>query len=344
MKAIVFHTKSNSPQRLTEIMKTTKTTQLITGLAWAIATLGSQAQAQWSARAPMLTPRDYAAACVFDNQLYVFGGEFQAYGFLTDANESYDPISDTWTSHAPLPLALAESGAVAVQGQILVIGGTPQGPPHYDLPTVNVYDRVADAWSTRSPMLLARSQSVVVKAKGRVYVIGGYNNSTGDIQGDVQIYDPAQAQWTIGPSMLTLRTSICGAEIGSKIYIFGGFIRTPSPDGSFLIESPQSTVEELDTATMAWTTKAPMPTARFAAGASVLGGRIYVMGGSSASASAVSTVEIYDPQTDSWSIGEPMPTPCSTFVIGTVGNAIIVAGGFSPGVQPRGDTLAFTEH
>jgi N-acetylneuraminic acid mutarotase len=296
----------------------------------------------------MLTPRDFAAPCVFNNQLYVFGGEYQAGGFLTDANESYNLLSDGWTIHAPLPVSLAESGAVVVGEKIFVMGGAPQGPPWYDLTTVNIYDPVADSWSAGSPMLLPRSQSVTVEANGLVYVIGGQNNSNGDIQGDIQIYDPTQDKWAPGPTMRTVRASSCGAIVGNKIYIIGGFVRQPSPDGTFIEEVPLNTVEELDTTTMAWATKSPMPTARFASGASAIGGRIYVMGGSTVSASAVTTVEIYDPQTDSWCAGEPMPAPRSTFVAGavssdgTVPDTIIVSGGYSPFNQPRGDTIAFT--
>src|SRR5437762_3419247 len=111
-------------------------TLISTLLVWTITTPAINAQTQWSARAPMPTPQDYPASCVFNNQLYVFGGEYQAYGFLTAANESYDPVSNLWTHRAPLPQALAQSGAVAVQGFILVLGGGPQGPPHYSLDTV----------------------------------------------------------------------------------------------------------------------------------------------------------------------------------------------------------------
>ena len=65
--------------------------------------VGAQTGA-WTSRAPMPTPRIYAGFCVLSNKLYVFGGEYKAYGFLTDKNEAYDPVSDTWASLAPLPL------------------------------------------------------------------------------------------------------------------------------------------------------------------------------------------------------------------------------------------------
>src|SRR5207302_4087591 len=59
-----------------------------------------------------------------------------------------------------------------------------------------------------------------------------------------------------------------------------------------------------------WSTVASMPTAR-AALAAVTGadGRIYAIGGFSATRGFVNTVEAYTPSTNSWSTVAPMPTP-----------------------------------
>src|SRR5580658_1558835 len=103
-----------------------KTMKKIQFILWtfaiALAGVNSKAQGTWSARAPMLTPVNQTGCCVFNNQLYVFGGDNNA-NEVVDAAQAYDPISDTWTSLAPLPLALNEVGVVAVGGKILVIGG-----------------------------------------------------------------------------------------------------------------------------------------------------------------------------------------------------------------------------
>src|SRR3954469_7083201 len=95
---------------------------LVLAVALMVAAFAFPAQSQWTMRASMPTARDYVGFCVLNNHLYVFGGEAQAFGILTDKNEAYDPISDTWTTLAPMPQALSESGAVAVNGKILVMG------------------------------------------------------------------------------------------------------------------------------------------------------------------------------------------------------------------------------
>ena len=56
----------------------------------------------------------------------------------------------------------------------------------------------------------------------------------------------------------------------------------------------------------AWVQKASMPTARFAPTASVVDGKIYVIGGYSND--ALKTNEMYDPETDTWTTKANMPT------------------------------------
>ena len=52
--------------------------------------------------------------------------------------------------------------------------------------------------------------------------------------------------------------------------------------------------EVYNTQTDTWETKTAMPTARVGAAASVIDGKIYVVGGDS------NVTEVYDPKTDTW--------------------------------------------
>jgi N-acetylneuraminic acid mutarotase len=99
-----------------------------------------------------------------------------------------------------------------------------------------------------------------------------------------------------------------------------------------------STVEEYDPATDTWTTKSPMPTSRGFHSANVVDGKIYVIGGSEASAPGtnhVRTVEVYDPGTDSWTQKDDMPRLVSAGFSSVVGGKIYVFGGY--GGSPRVD-------
>ncbi len=72
---------------------------------------------------------------------------------------------------------------------------------------------------------------------------------------------------------------------------------------SFSISLPSVSLAQEDK----WTTKADMPTPRFALSTSVVDGKIYAIGGWISSLRPV--VEAYDPATDRWTKKADMPMP-----------------------------------
>ena len=86
------------------------------------------------------------------------------------------------------------------------------------------------------------------------------------------------------------------------------------------------TVEAYDPLTDTWTTKAPMPTARYTLGVGVVDGIIYAIGGANGTA-ASTYVEAYDPVTNSWTTKTSMPTARNALVIGVVNGKIYAIGG-----------------
>jgi N-acetylneuraminic acid mutarotase len=92
-----------------------------------------------------------------------------------------------------------------------------------------------------------------------------------------------------------------------------------------------------------WMTKAPMHVARGSLGVAVVNGKIYAIGGCTASGINPNTVgfdynakgwivgtnEEYDPTTDTWTFKASMPTPRYSFAIATYKNKIYCIGGIS---------------
>ena len=74
-----------------------------------------------------------------------------------------------------------------------------------------------------------------------------------------------------------------------------------------------------------WSTKAPMPTARYDLTSSVVNGIIYAIGGFK-DGSRLNTVEAYDPSTNTWTTRTPMPT-ARNYLTSSVVNGIIYAIG-----------------
>ena len=101
--------------------------------------------------------------------------------------------------------------------------------------------------------------------------------------------------------------------------------KLPNPQNAFA--PPLAPPGEVGT----WTKKADMPTARFGLSASVVNGKIYVIGGGKDE--CLSTVEEYDPATDTWTKKADMPTPrlcLSTSVVN--GKIYAIGGGTEPDV------------
>src|SRR5206468_3550529 len=96
-----------------------------------------------------------------------------------------------------------------------------------------------------------------------------------------------------------------------------------------------------------WTTKAPMPTARYGLGVATVDGILYAVGGWNGS-SHLSTVEAYNPTTDTWGTKASMPTARADVGVAVVNGILYaVGGGNSSGVlttveayDPATDTWA----
>jgi N-acetylneuraminic acid mutarotase len=78
-----------------------------------------------------------------------------------------------------------------------------------------------------------------------------------------------------------------------------------------------------------WVEKAPMPTARFSFGITIVNGKIYALGGAIATMSGELTAanEEYDPATNTWTEKAPMPTARYGCAVATCENKIYVFGG-----------------
>lgn len=178
--------------------------------------------------------------------------------------------------------------------------------------TFNVSDT---PWKNKAPKPTAGTGSAAA-LNGIIYhIYGEYDVVTGNSLTIFESYNPVTDSWT---SRTTLPSSgfVTVAAVNGKLYgIGGGYVLTGGGTG----------VEEYDPLTDSWTPKAPMPTGRTGCSASVVNGKIYVIGGYSAG--FLSTVEVYDPLTNSWSTSAPMPTPRSALTTSVANGKIYAIGG-----------------
>ena len=161
---------------------------------------------------------------------------------------------------------------------------------------------------------------------GKIYAVGGGRLDYQPLH-IVEVYDPATDTWITKSDMPTARQGLTTSVVNGKIYAIGGGDSTSFPT---TVET-FSTVEEYDPATDTWTRKADMPTARGWHSASVLDGRIYVIGGSSAApygGTAILAVEVYDPATDSWIQKGDIPKRMGAGFSSVVDGKVYAFGGY----------------
>jgi N-acetylneuraminic acid mutarotase len=110
------------------------------------------------------------------------------------------------------------------------------------------------------------------------------------------------------------------AMIGSKIYLIGGFLTTTN--------APTANVAVYDTLTHAWTTAAPLPSARGGHAAVTFAGRIHVFGGGN-SVSTLAEHFAYDPASNSWTTLAPLPRSEGSPAVAVLNGKIWLLGGRS---------------
>ncbi|HEV2358749.1 MAG TPA: kelch repeat-containing protein [bacterium] len=155
--------------------------------------------------------------------------------------------------------------------------------------------------------------------------------------GLVYEYDPAVNTWTKKQPMAHATHHAAVAVFNNRIYVFGGFVLPQSgPPGWVAVNDAW----EYEPASDAWRRRAPMPTARGAAGAAVVNGRIYVVGGAGplpnsrdqairpgGPQQSLGTVEEYDPVANRWRPRRPMPTARNHLAVEGAGGRVYAIGG-----------------
>ena len=183
-----------------------------------------------------------------------------------------------------------------------------------------------DVWTPKSPMLTARAGLGVVAVNGKIYAIGGMNNNS--YLNVNEEYDPVTDKWTTKTPMPTARSGFAIATYQNRIYVFGGTIGDSTTNSSGFTGITQVYTPGTDT----WTTKTSMPTPRADLSASVVNGKIYLIGGKKYVEhdpyyEESNINEVYDPGTDSWINKTSIPTATFGYASAVLDNKIYIIGG-----------------
>jgi N-acetylneuraminic acid mutarotase/glucose/arabinose dehydrogenase len=257
-----------------------------------------------------------------DGTIYV--GEFSANRITALVPDTTTSSTGTWTTKAPLPLAILDAGGTALGGKLYAVGGKTSAS---HLRSLYVYDPATNAWST-GPALPTAYPAVenpaVVAYNGKLYVFGGSTAAFSGAVASAAVYDPATRVWTMLAAMPTALGGAAAELIGSTIYVAGGMGADGASVSGFWKYNP---------ATNSWSVGPAMSTRRDNPGSAVLGGKLYIFGGRTRNAdgttpvATLNSVEAFDPATNQWQARAPMPTGRRTMAVGSINGRAQLAGG-----------------
>ncbi|MCW4031101.1 MAG: hypothetical protein NWE80_01915 [Candidatus Bathyarchaeota archaeon] len=191
---------------------------------------------------------------------------------------------------------------------------------------LSVVAAVENSWTTKKPMPTARGGLGIAVVYGKLYAIGGLNDNTQLAVNEE--YNPVTDTWAIKMPMPTARSGFAIVVYQNKIYCIGGTVG----DGNDLVSGFTGVNEVYDPIKNTWETKAPMPTPRSDLHASVIDGKIYLIGGKeywefTSYYHEIGINEIYDPESDSWTTNSQMPVPVFGYGSSVVNGKIFFVGG-----------------
>ncbi len=138
----------------------------------------------WTSAAPLANPRNHGGGAASDGLFFAIAGrhrwdEVEGHDGSVDA---FDPVTNTWTARAPVPIGRSEIGSATVtmpDGRLHVVGGSTAGKlPSSD---VLVYDPPLDRWSTLPSLPVPLKGVVAARIGARIVVTTGSPTSTDPI-------------------------------------------------------------------------------------------------------------------------------------------------------------------
>ena len=231
----------------------------------------------WHEGAPMPDKKGWPAIAVYNDKIYLFGGDNQAIDrSMTVASWVYDPAKDTYEDIAALPHPRSYSYAVSVGDYIYIFGArTLRSDGAADRSTFR-YDPRRDTYARMADLPEGARFIVHGSYNGCIYAVHGETDLETYANGVLR-YDVAAGTWKkldiprIEQRKWYLSQHSTHAAIGSKLFILGGWSKVTGT------RSNRATY--FDMATESFGEVEPMPNGRCCGVSGVIDNKLYVAGG-----------------------------------------------------------------
>lgn len=200
------------------------------------------------------------------------------------------------------------------------VGGGPRRS--LDVPVTGI---PVNRWQARPPALLSRSEVSAARIGRMAYVVGGFAS---DLRATaaVERVDLRTGRWTKSAPLPQPLNHMNAVAYGGALYVVGGY--TGSSDTS---TGASRAFWRFVPGGRRWQRMPDAPLARAAAGAAVVGHRLYVAGGRSDTRPTLASVEIFDFQDGRWTAGPPLRRAREHVAAVATAGAVWLLGGRAAG-------------
>ncbi|MBP7962001.1 MAG: hypothetical protein KBG20_05360 [Caldilineaceae bacterium] len=186
---------------------------------------------RWEVRTPLPQARSRLVMVLVGNQLYAMGGE-TAQGETVGTVDLYNLTVNEWSQGADLPVAVANSAAVVLDGRIFLAGGSTAiqsadaGATRVVRDELWVFDAQAETWGVAGVLPVPLAGANLVALDGALYLVGGWDGTA--LHDEVWRWTPgadsAKAEdWEVVARMASPRAFMGSVGLNGLIYVVGGY-------------------------------------------------------------------------------------------------------------------------
>jgi len=223
---------------------------------------------KWSEAENMPSRLSSFATTVYDEKIYVLGGQYRSEGFDRIANSVfvYDPSIDEWNVLTSMPTPRKNLVSCAYDGNIYAIGGS--STPWGEEDVLEIYNIDTDSWTTGPPMPTPRTGIGGILVDKKIYVVGGAELTKTHWATDTEYFNTVEVYDIVNNTWIVKNTGPKGYadlfEINDVIYCLLYDVTSP---------------KKYDISSDSWSADTPMPTERKQVGVGVINDKAYVIGG-----------------------------------------------------------------
>ncbi len=296
---------------------------------------------QWEDQQPLQVARRALAATASGDYLYALGGvdaEGRYVNTVEFAHVLPDGHLEPWQFTTPLPAGRIYHAAVAMQGELYILGGGQGELGDNNTPVASVEKAHILAtgqlseWRSESALTTPRRGLQVVAQGDALYAIGGYNGSFLKSAERTQVSTQGTlSPWHLEPQHAVVDRYIHSAtQLGDALYLLGGHVQ-----GSQRMSYGDVEMAKIGTQgqVLTWgVEKTSLRAPRFMASAFALGQHLYMLGGHSGG-NRLASVEFapvdHAGHVGLWRLTTALPVGRSATAITVRGEDVYVVGGVS---------------